>query len=78
MALPIQALERVGGLCLNPKAVLEGQEKEGPAFSTLATISAVLERPMVQVAGHFGGHVDSWGLRLTWETMSGRHGVSEE
>ena len=31
LALPIQALERVGGLCLNPEAVLEGQ-KGGPSL----------------------------------------------
>lgn len=31
LALPIQALERVGGLCLNPEAVLEGQEG-GPSL----------------------------------------------
>ena len=51
-----QALERVGGLCLNQEALLEGQEG-GPSFSILSSHFCSSERPMVQVTA-FRGHVD--------------------
>lgn len=58
LALPIQALERVGGLCLNPKAVLEGQKRRAqPSPPTQQPFLCPVLKGQWYKSQHFG---DMW------------------